>query len=199
MRKFGVPPKPMPTLEIHNRTGQFVKLEPHALWIIGNNGRVDVRRDGRRFLIVDAADNFEGIGLAGGSRRPAAPPRVRHARLADTVPGVSDLQAIAESYQRIDSHLGDLRDSCDAAGEADERDRVAREQELNHQAYFVLAWGQLETDIDQACRAAIRHAQSHEDWRYRRAWSLYNPDDRRLSGLSFENRLTLVLEKGSGE
>ena len=46
---------------------------------------------------------------------------------------------------------------------------------------------------------AIRHAQSHEDWRYRRAWSLYNPDDRRLSGLSFENRLALVLERGGGE
>ena len=59
MRKFGVAPKPMPTLELHDRTGQLVKLEPHALWIIGNNGRVDVKRDGRRFLIVDAADNFE--------------------------------------------------------------------------------------------------------------------------------------------
>ena len=112
---------------------------------------------------------------------------------------MSDLQAIAASYERIDSFLGDLRDSCDAAGEADERDRVAREQELNDQAWFVLAWGQLETDIDDACRDAIRHAQSHADWRYHRAWSLYNPDDRRLSGLSFENRLTLVLEKGSGE
>ena len=47
---------------------------------------------------------------------------------------MSDLQAIAESYERIDSFLGDLRDSCDAAGEADERERVAREQELNDQA-----------------------------------------------------------------
>ena len=112
---------------------------------------------------------------------------------------MSDLQAIAASYERLDRFLGDLRDSRDAAGEDDERDRVARERELNDQAWFVLAWGQLETDIDDACRAAIRHAQSQEDWRYRRAWSLYNPDDRRLSGLSFENRLTLVLEKGSGE
>ena len=55
----------------------------------------------------------------------------------------------------------------------------------------------METDIDEACRDAIRYAQAHEDCRYRRAWSLYNPYDRRLSGLSFENRLTL--EKGSGE
>ena len=110
---------------------------------------------------------------------------------------MSDLHAIAASYERIDRFLGDLRDSCDAAGEDDKRDRVARERELNDQAWFVLAWGQLETDIDDACRAAIRHAQSQKDWRYRRAWSLYNPDDRRLSGLSFENRLTLVLERGS--
>ena len=112
---------------------------------------------------------------------------------------MSDLQAIVTSYERIDRFLGNLRDSCAAAGEDDERDRVARERELNDQAWFVLAWGQLETEIGDACRDAIRHAQSHEDWRYRRAWSLYNPDDRRLSGLSFENRLTLVLEKGSGE
>ena len=86
---------------------------------------------------------------------------------------MSDLQAIAASYERIDRFLGDLRDSGDAAGEDDVRDRVARERELNDQAWFMLAWGQLETDIDEACRAAIRHAQSHEDWRYRHAWSLY--------------------------
>ena len=58
MRKFGVAARPMPTLELHDRTGH-VSLEPHALWIIGNNGRVDMKRDGRRYLIVDAADNFE--------------------------------------------------------------------------------------------------------------------------------------------
>ena len=38
---------------------RWVKLKPDALWIIGNNGRVDVKRDGRRYLIVDAAENFE--------------------------------------------------------------------------------------------------------------------------------------------
>ena len=136
MRKFGVAPKPMPTLELHDRTGKLVKLEPHALWIIGNNGRVDVKRDGRRSrLHRRCGRQLRAAGLAGGSRRAAPPPRVRHARLADSVPGVSDLHAIAESYERIDSFLGDLRDSCDAA---DERDRVAREQELNDQAYFVL-------------------------------------------------------------
>ena len=112
---------------------------------------------------------------------------------------MSDLRAIAGSYERIDGFLKELRDRHDAAGEDEERDRVAREQEINDQAYFVLAWGQLETDIDEACRDAIRHGQAHDDWRNSRAWSLYNPDDRRLSGLSFENRLTLVLERGSDD
>lgn len=46
---------------------------------------------------------------------------------------------------------------------------------------------------------AIRHAQRHSDWRHRRAWTLYNPDDPRLSGLSFQSRLTLVVEKDSYE
>ncbi len=86
-----------------------------------------------------------------------------------------------------------------AADEPDARDRVAREQKINDQAYFVLVRGQLETDINDACRDSIRHGQSHDDWRNRRAWSLYDPDDCRLSGLSFENRPTLVLASGSGE
>ena len=59
MRKFGVKAKPMPTLELLGEAGELVRLEPHALWIIGNNGRVDVKRGGRRYLIVDAAENFE--------------------------------------------------------------------------------------------------------------------------------------------
>ncbi len=107
-----------------------------------------------------------------------------------------DLRAIAASYERIDSFLGDLHDSCDAAGEADERDRVTRERELNDQAWFVLAWGQLETEIDDACGDAIRLGKLQQEWRHRRAWSLYDEDNPRLS---FRNRLTLVLDRSSDE
>ena len=58
MRKFGVAAKPMPTLELHARGGHVAKLKPHALWIIGENGRVDLKRDGRFCFIVDTAENF---------------------------------------------------------------------------------------------------------------------------------------------
>ena len=112
---------------------------------------------------------------------------------------MSDLQAVTAAYEQIDLQLRSVRETEDGAGDEPEPGPVDQEQRINDQAYFVLAWGQLEADIEEACRDAIRNGQSHEEWRHRRAWSLYNPDDRRLSGLSFENRLTLVLEKGSDD
>ena len=110
---------------------------------------------------------------------------------------MSDLPAIAAIYEQADLHFQRLRHSEDGATDKPVPGSVDQEQRINDQAYFVLAWGQLEADIEEACREAIRAGQSHRDWRHRRAWSLYNPDDCRLSGLNFEGRLTLVLEKGS--
>ena len=60
MREFGVAPKQVPTLELVNQTGEVAKLEPRALWVIGCNGRVDLKRDNYHYLIVDLAENFAG-------------------------------------------------------------------------------------------------------------------------------------------
>ena len=49
----------MPTLELHGRAGREFRLVPDALWIIGNNGRVDMKGDGNRYIVIDMADNFE--------------------------------------------------------------------------------------------------------------------------------------------
>ena len=59
MRRFGVAAKRMPTLDLEDRTGHVARLVPRGLWIIGSNGRVDLKRDGRRYLIVDMAESFE--------------------------------------------------------------------------------------------------------------------------------------------
>lgn len=59
MRRFDVAAKRMPTLELRDRAGHVARLVPRGLWIIGSNGRVDLKRDGRRYLIVDMAENFE--------------------------------------------------------------------------------------------------------------------------------------------
>ena len=111
---------------------------------------------------------------------------------------MSDLRAIADLYADVDASLEAVRDKAIADGDTILREQTEHKQRLNDQAYFVLAWGQLEADIVDACRSTIRHAQAHGNWRDRRAWTLYSPDDRRLSGLSFESRLMLVLEEGSG-
>ena len=104
-----------------------------------------------------------------------------------------DLAAIVALYERLDTGLEGIRGEA-AAGAG--QDRVEQWQRINDQAYFVLAWGQFEAAIEDACREAVRRGQAHPSWTHRRAWSLYNPDDRRLSGLSFTDRLTLVLERG---
>ena len=59
MRKFAIEPRQLPTLTCANRNGTVVTLEPRALWIIGANGRVDLKCGPRHYLIVDLADNFE--------------------------------------------------------------------------------------------------------------------------------------------
>ena len=109
---------------------------------------------------------------------------------------MTNLEAIDGLFQQIDKHLEKLREKHDAAGKDDERDGVARQQILNEQALFVLAWGQLEADIDDACRAAIEIGISHDDWRQRRTWIVYNEEIERLS---FKKRLTLVLDRSSDE
>lgn len=98
-------------------------------------------------------------------------------------------------YESLDGHLESLQHGQEqVAGDFTDYD-----QRINDQAYFVLAWGQLEADVDEACRDVIRSGRSHPNWHFSRIWSLYNPDSSRLSGLSFENRLSLVLDKKSAE
>ena len=87
-----------------------------------------------------------------------------------------NLAAIDAFYAEIDTLLERQRAAAEAAGDAT-------------------------AEIDEKCRAVIRKRRASRDWNIRRAWELFNPDDRRLSGLSFEERTALVLDKtaNSGE
>lgn len=58
MRQFHVEPKQIPTLELVNQTDDVARFEPRALWVIGCNGRVDLKRGDQHYLIVDLAENF---------------------------------------------------------------------------------------------------------------------------------------------
>ena len=45
--------------KLRDRASHAVRLEPRGLWIMGGNGRVDLKGGRRRYLIVDMAENFE--------------------------------------------------------------------------------------------------------------------------------------------
>ena len=107
---------------------------------------------------------------------------------------MKELARLNALYSRIDDLLGASRLSVPGA----EAERIRVDQAFNDQAYFVLCWGQLEQAIDDKCRQAIRHRRSHADWQVRRGWDIYNPDDPRLSGLPFESRAALVLDRAEG-
>lgn len=59
MREFSVPARSIPTLLLDSDAGRSAVLEPRGLWIIGANGRVDMKIGDRHYLLVDVAGNFE--------------------------------------------------------------------------------------------------------------------------------------------
>ena len=111
---------------------------------------------------------------------------------------MTDLDAITVLFQQVDSSLEELREQHDKAGKVDDRERVERQQILNAQAHFVLAWGQLEADIDEVCRAAIERGILQQDWRQRRTWIVHK-EDVDTERLNFKKRLTLVLDRSTVE
>jgi hypothetical protein len=111
---------------------------------------------------------------------------------------MKSLQQIGALYDEIDRGFdAEFRDALNT-GNTDAAQRIEQKQLLNDQAYFVLCWGQLETEIDDACRAAIRKRKASTSWEKRRGFDFYNPDDKRLSGLTFDRRVPIVLDLDGG-
>lgn len=106
------------------------------------------------------------------------------------------IQELLGHYNAIDQHLESELQSN--AQDHARKKKIEQRQKINDQAYFVLCWGQLETELNESCRAAIRKRRNNRDWTKRRGWDLYNPDEERLSGLSFEERVSLVLDRQAG-
>lgn len=108
------------------------------------------------------------------------------------------LPEILAVYGQLDLVLENERVTAEGAGNTARVRQIEGRQVINDQAYFVLCWGQLETAVDEKCREAIRRRIADEKWEQRRAWDIYNPDDKRLSGLTFEDRVALVVDRGGG-
>lgn len=111
---------------------------------------------------------------------------------------MNDLALIRAIYEEIDARFEADRREASTAADTTKVQRIENKQRVNDQAYFILCWGQIEADVDDTCRSAIRMRQSRSAWKDRRGWDLFNPDDKRLSGLSFEERSALVLDRNEG-
>ena len=79
MQEFGVKATRKPTLEFHGGAEPAVKLVPRPLWIIGNNGRVDMKRGRRRYLNIDTAQPTCGASACQSLSRVLV--RLAHAQL----------------------------------------------------------------------------------------------------------------------
>lgn len=101
------------------------------------------------------------------------------------------LAEIQAAYTRLDLYLETLR----LTSPVNQVAHVESAQALNDQAYFVLCWGQLETEINERCGDVIRAKQASPDWQSRRGWDRYNAGDLKSSGLSFEDRAAVVLDR----
>ena len=59
MRRFAVPERRLPVLSLEKDGTKQGRVEPRGLWIVGNNGRIDLILSDRHYLIIDRAESFE--------------------------------------------------------------------------------------------------------------------------------------------
>lgn len=59
MQKLSIGPRQVPTLDLEQNGTVRASVQPRALWVIGTNGRVDLRTPKGAFHIVDMAEHFE--------------------------------------------------------------------------------------------------------------------------------------------
>jgi hypothetical protein len=109
---------------------------------------------------------------------------------------MKSLPRIVALYEEIDRGFDGDHQAALAIGDEAGALRIDQKQVLNDQAYFVLCWGQPEAEIDDACRTAIVRRGADRSWEMRRGFDFYDPNDPRLSGLPFDRRVAIVLDRG---
>lgn len=58
MRHYGVRARDLPVLEVLEKAIVRATLQPHGLWVVATNGRVDLWSNQGLFLILDMAKSF---------------------------------------------------------------------------------------------------------------------------------------------
>lgn len=105
---------------------------------------------------------------------------------------MNELAAIEAVDSELASDLDQALERAVLAGDGPAMTRIERKQRINDSAYFILAWGQLEAEINRAAEAAVRTRRASIRWEDRRAWDAHDPDNMRAK---FEDRAALVLDR----
>ena len=108
---------------------------------------------------------------------------------------MKSLQQIGAAYEEIDASLEARRSDALDAGDTIATQRIEQKLLINDQAYFVLCWGQFEAEIEAACRAVIQRRQTNASWEMRRGFDFYSLGDKKLSGLSFREKVAIILNR----
>lgn len=70
------------------------------------------------------------------------------------------------------------------------------QKRINAQAYFMLMFPQLESEVNRLCEELIRHMQTQAGWAERRAWDILDHREDRIRNIRFLNRVALLTDKG---
>ena len=102
---------------------------------------------------------------------------------------------IVALYEEIDDTLRLAMEAASGTSANSTRDRLMQKRLIHEQAYFLLCWGQLESEINDACEALIARRKNNPNWELRRGFDFYEQGDTRLR---FERRVAMVLDRGAG-
>jgi hypothetical protein len=58
MRKFDVGPVRLKILDLRHATNDEITFKPYGLWIVGGNGRIDVFKGAKYWVLIDRAERY---------------------------------------------------------------------------------------------------------------------------------------------
>ena len=110
---------------------------------------------------------------------------------------MSVFKELGQMYGEINSYYARREFEAKTRGWARRERAWARKRELNDHAYFLFMFTRLEDRIrEQSSKLIVGKQESLTRWKQRSAWDIL-PKEKDSDRLSFENRLALLVKKGS--
>jgi len=103
---------------------------------------------------------------------------------------------VVEVFENVDGDFDGVIEEAMADQDARFHLKMEGQKHINAQAYFMLLFSQLESEVNRLCEELIRHMQTRADWAERRAWDILEHREDRIRNIRFLNRIALLTDKG---